>query len=258
LEINIDKYNEVSWDYAVQQKIQWSIPISSHEIKNARKGNIRLKLANHKIVPSSWIKNVKGKKILCLASTGGQQAPLLAAAGGNVTVFDISNKQLAQDITVARKENLDICIMQGSLTDLSCFDSSVFDIIIHPVSNNFIENIQYVWNECFRILRPKGMLLSGFANPIVFLFDHDLEDQGILQMKYKVPYSDLYQLPKKRLERKIKLKKPLCFGHSLENQIGGQLKAGFLISDFLEDYNKDGDLLANYCPGYIMTKAIKK
>ncbi len=32
----------------------------------------------------------KGKKVLCLASGGGQQAPILSATGADVKVMDIS------------------------------------------------------------------------------------------------------------------------------------------------------------------------
>lgn len=57
-------------------------------------------------VDDAWLGNVKDKKILCLASAGGQQAPVLAAAGANVTVFDFSQKQLDQDKMVAERDNL--------------------------------------------------------------------------------------------------------------------------------------------------------
>src|SRR5258708_23879626 len=45
-------------------------------------------------------------RILCLASGGGQQGPILAAAGAQVTVFDASAGQLAQDRYVAEREGL--------------------------------------------------------------------------------------------------------------------------------------------------------
>jgi len=52
---------------------------------------------------------------------------------------------------------------------------------------------------------------------------------------------------------------PLEFSHTLEDQIGGQLDAGLLLTDFFEDgYDKEeNDLLTNYMPTFIATRATK-
>ena len=39
-------------------------------------------------MPADWFGDLAGAPVLCLASGGGQQGPLLAAAGARVTVFD--------------------------------------------------------------------------------------------------------------------------------------------------------------------------
>jgi hypothetical protein len=49
-----------------------------------------------------------GIEVLCLASGGGQQGPILAAAGAKVTVFDNSANQLVQDRLVADRDGLTI------------------------------------------------------------------------------------------------------------------------------------------------------
>jgi hypothetical protein len=46
------------------------------------------------------------------------------------------------------------------------------------------------------------------------------------------------------------------FSHSLEEQIGGQLKAGFVLKELYEDYNATG-LLKDYAPSFIATRAVK-
>ena len=75
--------------------------------------------------------------MLCLASGGGQQGPILAAAGAEVTVFDASEKQLAQDRLVAEREGLSLTTVQGDMADLSCFDDESFDFIFHPLLQLF-------------------------------------------------------------------------------------------------------------------------
>ncbi|KAG1318310.1 hypothetical protein G6F63_015276 [Rhizopus arrhizus] len=57
-------------------------------------------------LPLDWLGDVRGRRILCLASGGGQQAPVLAAAGADVTVFDLSDGQLEQDRRHARSARL--------------------------------------------------------------------------------------------------------------------------------------------------------
>ena len=48
------------------------------------------------------------------------------------------------------------------------------------------------------------------------------------------------------------------FSHSLEEQLGGQLKAGFLLRDLYEDRDPEGScLLRDYAPQYIATLAEK-
>ena len=48
------------------------------------------------------------------------------------------------------------------------------------------------------------------------------------------------------------------FSHTMEEQIGGQLKAGFTLVDIYEDTNGEGYLHELNIPTFIATKSIKK
>jgi hypothetical protein len=104
--VEILKYNRDAWDREVASGNEWTVPVSQEEIAKAKKGDWKLVLTPIKPVPRSWFPDVAGKDILALASAGGQQGPVLAAAGGLVTVFDNSPAQLAQDRMVAEREAL--------------------------------------------------------------------------------------------------------------------------------------------------------
>jgi len=256
--IDIVEHNRMAWKNEVEKENQWTIPVSTEEIINARKGNWNVLLTPTVFVPKEWFGNIQSKKILCLASGGGQQGPLLAAVGANVTVFDNCIEQLNIDKMVANRDNLNIETIQGDMKDLSCFADKSFDLIFHPVSNCFIDNPQNVWNECNRVLKNDGILLAGFCNPIIFIFDLSKWDkEKKLEVKYKIPYSDIDQLPKEDLIDRIQSKETLEFGHSLESQIGGQLNSGFIINGFYEDIS-NGDLLNPYIKTFIATRAVKK
>ena len=252
------KYNREAWDRQVSEKGEWTIPVTSEQIQKAKEGKWEVVLTPLRPVPREWFADMKGKKVLGLASAGGQQGPILAAAGAEVTIFDNSTGQLGQDKLVAERDGLDMKLVQGDMKDLSCFEDESFDLIFHPCSNCFVPDINPVWKEAYRVLRKGGSLLSGFCNPISFIMDPEKEDEGILQVKYKVPYSDLTSLTDKERKRYTDKGEPLEFGHSLHDQIGGQTRAGFAITGFYEDsWTEENGLLNNYIDCFIATRGIK-
>lgn len=256
-EMNLVEYNRRAWDEAVNHRSEWTIPVGPGVVVAARRGEWKIVLTPTKSVPRSWFPaDLRGVRVLCLASGGGQQGPILAAAGATVTVFDNSPRQLAQDRMVAERDHLRIVTEQGDMADLSRFADGSFDLIVHPVSNVFVPNVRPVWNEAFRVLTSGGDLLAGFCNPVMYIFDLAKADEGILEVRNKLPYSDLTHLSGEERQRYMDDMQPLEFGHTLDDQIGGQLDAGFVLTGFYEDV-WPGQVLSDYMPHYISTRAHK-
>ena len=181
----------------------------------------------------------------------------MAATGARVTVFDNSPRQLAQDRAVAEREGLEITLVQGDMADLSVFDDQSFDLIVHPVSNVFVPEVRPVWAEAYRVLRGGGVLMAGIVNPIEYAFDQQLADtQRVYQLKYSLPYSDATSITEQEREQLFGLEEPIEFSHTLEEQIGGQLDAGFLLTGMYESHRRN-DPIAQYTPSYIATRAVK-
>lgn len=255
--MDVRGYNQEAWDRQVEGGNEWTVPFGPDVIEAARRGEWTVLLTETKPVPISWFPEMGGADVLCLASGGGQQAPIFAAAGANVTVLDNSPKQLAQDRLVAERESLTVETVEGDMRDLSSFADESFNLIFHPVSNLFVPEVRPVWTEAFRVLRRGGILLAGFLNPAVYIFDLDLADsKGEVRVKYALPYADVTSLGEEQINRKIENREPLEFSHTLEDQIGGQIEAGFLISGFYEDRHRD-DPIAAHMPTYVATRAIK-
>ncbi|MBI6542030.1 class I SAM-dependent methyltransferase [Proteus vulgaris] len=251
--------NQEHWDKQAAMENQWSKPVSDEEIITAKQGNWKVHLTPNP-VKKEWLADIKGKKILCLASAGGQQAPILAAAGGIVTVFDLSEGQLSKDHQLAQKHQLDLVTVQGDMADLTAFADESFDIIFHPISNLYVADVNPVWQECYRVLKKGGVLMASFYNPVVFIDDRDpqLRSQGLIRPTYRLPYSDQGSLPSDILQEKVARGDGLVFGHSLTDLIGGQLKAGFLLQDFVEDFAPHARFLVDsYIPTFLASKAIK-
>ena len=251
--------NRAAWTKEVREGNIWTKPVGPEVIADARRGKWSLLLTPTKPVPASWYPPTIacGGKVLCLASGGGQQGPVLAAAGADVTVIDNCPAQLESDRLVAEREGLSIRLELGDMRDLGRFDDESFDLVFHPVSNCFVDTVLPVWRESYRVLRPGGVLLAGFVNPLVYIFDMDEWDNNAsLSVKHSIPYSDLRDLPPDVVERRIAEEEAMEFGHSLDDQIGGQIAAGFVIAGFYED-NSGGDLLDRYINTFIATKAVK-
>jgi SAM-dependent methyltransferase len=254
--MDIREYNRGAWDKEVERGNEWTVPVSTEVIAAVRQGRWEVLLTETKPVPREWFPDLRNLDVLCLASGGGQQAPVLAAAGAKVTVLDNSPKQLEQDRLVAERESLSLVAVEGDMTDLSRFDDESFDLIFHPCSNLFVADVRPVWKEAFRVLRRGGVLLSGFLNPVIFLFDAGLAEQGVLEVRHELPYSDVDSLTDEERLKFIERGEPLEFGHTLEDQLGGQTRAGFAITAFYEDHHRT-HAVAKYTPTYIATRAIK-
>jgi SAM-dependent methyltransferase len=255
--MDIRSYNRDAWNREVEGgKNRWSQPVDSEVIAKARQGEFSVLLTENIPVPQRWFPPLKGADVLCLASGGGQQGPILAAAGADVTVFDNSPAQLKQDQLVAERESLSIQTVEGDAADLSIFGDESFDLIFNPVSTVFMPDVRAVWKACYRVLRPGGILMTGLMNPVHYIFDLYKADEGILEVANSVPYSDLTSIPKEYLDELIEKGLPIEFGHSLTDLLGGQCTAGFVIIDLYEDYMLESQL-HNYHPNYLATRAIK-
>lgn len=254
--MDIRAYNRQAWNREVERGNPWTVPVSPQEVEAARRGDLRILLTPTRFVPADWYPPLADADVLCLASGGGQQGPLLAACGAKVTVFDNSPAQLAQDRHVAEREGFTIRLVEGDMRDLSVFADESFDLIVHPVSNIFIPDVLPMWREASRVLRHGGVLLAGFNNPLLYLFDFDELDQGRLVVRNRLPYSDLTHQTPEQLETFMAQGLPLEWSHSLDEQIGGQLAAGLVLTGLFEDIDPTS-VLGEYIPSFIATRAVK-
>jgi SAM-dependent methyltransferase len=251
------EYNRKAWDHQVRNGNRWTLPCSEEIISAARNGNWNVVLTPATPVPQSWFP-AKGSSILGLASAGGQQCPVFAAAGYEVTVFDNSPEQLKQDEITAEKFQLTIKTVQGDMMDLSVFEDASFDAVFNPCSTCFVPDVTKVYKEVARVLRPGGIFMTGFTNPVFYLFDLKLVESGVFTLKYRFPYSDLDSLDTDELNNFIEKNEPLIFGHSLEQLLNGQLKTGLILTDLFEDTWGDKNPIDSYLPVFMATRAVKK
>lgn len=252
---SILNHNRHAWNWAAMNGNRWSIPVSEDIIARARTGDLKIVLTPEKNIPKDWLGDIRGKAVLGLASGGGQQGPVLAAAGAIVTILDLSPEQLQKDRTCAGTYGLNIKTIESSADNLSALSDSSFDLIINPVSNCFFPELVPVWRECARVLKAGGLLLYAFSNPINYLFDFEKANRGEYVLKYKIPYSDRISLSSEEQARFIYPEAPLEFSHSLTDQLGLLMRSGFVIEDMYEDGWDTADGLNNHYQSFIAIKA---
>lgn len=249
-------YNREAWDRQVDEDNEWTRPVGPEIIARARAGDWSVVVIGRNPVPREWFPaELTGLDVLCLASGGGQQGPVLAAAGAAVTVFDNSPRQLDRDREVADREGLTLRTVLGDMRDLSALADRSVDVVVNPVSNVFCPDLAPVWRECFRVLRPGGILMAGFLNPDLFIFDVEaLDEREELIVRHRLPFTTLDLSEDER--RRSYGTGPIEYSHSLTGQIGGQLEAGFRLTHF-DEAPHHVDATARYLPGYFATRAVK-
>ncbi len=110
------------------------------------------------------------------------------------------------------------------------------------------------------MLRPGGKLLASFYNPALFIEDRspELAEQGLIRPRHRLPYSDLEASPPKPSRQSARKREALVFGHSLTQQIAGQLAAGLLLQDFYEDWQPHPRFVIDrFVPTFLATCALK-
>lgn len=256
MSFNVITHNEAAWDQQVKDHGRWTLPVDEETIARAREGLFEICLTSEKPVPREWLPEyLAGVKILCLASGGGQQGPILAAAGADVTVFDLSGGQLTRDRLVAQRENLPIKLVKGDMRDLSAFLDGAFDLVFCPVSVTYIPDVLPVFKEVWRVLRPGGQFLFGAPNPFIYIFRDKEWNENVLRVGNRLPYCTFDELTPEETSEFLKQRGTVQYSHTLESLIGGQTAAGFSITGFYEDV--DDDIICQYSPKYFATRAVK-
>ena len=254
--IDAVKFNQTAWNKMAAAGDKYYRGMTPEQIELARNSEFKIRVTPTRPVPDQWLASIKGQSVLCLAGGGGQQGPILAAAGAKVTIFDLSEIQLQRDLDIAERENLTLATAQGDMRDLNCFENEQFDLIISPCATCFCPSVEEIWNESFRVLKPGGSLIVGFINPVYYIFDAAKLDRGKFEVRHQIPYCD-FDLPEETRKKLLGPDRPVEFGHSLEDLIGLQLKAGFEMTGFFEDGWGGNDKLSSMINVFIATRATK-
>jgi SAM-dependent methyltransferase len=233
---DIAKYNKERWEELAESNVPYSRPWFDLDETSARA----------KIDPEDILKEIANKDVLCLAGGGGQQSAAFALLGANVTVLDLSERQLQRDRLAVAHYGLQVRTIQGDMRDLSVFDDSSFDIVWHAHSINFVPDTQVVFREVARVLREDGFYHFSCHNPFIHgTWEDGWNGQGYLlhrpYVEGEIIFDDLYWDIDDEDGNNKRVKGPKEFRHTLSTLLNGLIKQGFMILCMTEDTGDDPD-----------------
>lgn len=250
----IARANAQAWNVEVANRHWATVPLTDAQFQDAARIGFPLSLTGSRPIPDEWLGDLSGRRVLCVACGGGQQTVLLAARGATVTSLENSARQLQQDVDACARFGLELTAVEGSMDDMTSLPSATFDAVVLGMGAQFVADVRPVFTHVRRLLAPDGFFVGAFVNPVCYVFDWKAQRDGKLEVRHRVPYSDLTSLSEAERLSLLGPDAPLEFGHSLESIIGGLVTVGLSVDGFLEEFDPS-DPVGAYFPSFFAVRA---
>ena len=235
------RYNQDKWDALSRAGVAYARPMLELDTAAA------LHLVDPDGVFAAHHVALEGADVLCLAAGGGQQSAAFALLGATVTVFDLSQEQLARDRQAAAHYGVHVDVVNGDMRDLSRFAGDAFDVVWHAHSLNFVPDVAQVHGQVARVLRPGGIYRLSWNNPFTHTVDEgSWTGEGYLLSYPYVDGRDVNELyPHWTVEgadgQVHKLEGPKEYVHTLSTVVNSLAGHGFVIVHAAEDTGEGVD-----------------
>lgn len=216
------EHNRRVWDTRVRQRLSHTRMASERDLRAPLQA----------VDARGWLgDSVAGKRALCLAAGGGLQSVLLAAAGAEVTVVDLSPAMLDQDRRMAARHGLRLRLIEGSMDDLSMLGDASFDLVVQPVSTCYVPDIRRVYRQVARVTVAGGLYMSQHKQPSSLQASAVPGPQGYI---LTAAYYRRGPLPPVGRSSEHRESGAVEFLHRWEELIGDLCRSGFVIEDLQE------------------------
>jgi len=148
--------NRRVWTYLAEHGSDSSRPYGPEQLARARDW----------LAPDDWLPWTEIRSVLCLAAGCGQQGPLFASLGYDVTVVDLCPEQLELDAEAASAQGLELECVEADMLDLSALHGRGFDLVHQPISACYVPDAARLYEEVARVLRPGGWYDVEHWNPV--------------------------------------------------------------------------------------------
>jgi len=174
--------------------------------------------------------NVRGKKLLDLGCGGGQVSVFFAKRGAVVTGVDFSEKQIDFAKKLAKEEGVEISFIHAVIENLSMLGDSSYDFVNSSHTIHYIENLQRLFEEVFRVLSSGGKFVFSVSHPLNHIVDSQ-DGRLVITRSYfsKEKYCWHWEFPEKKLKYPAYL-----FIRRVSDYFKHLTEAGFVVEDLLE------------------------
>jgi SAM-dependent methyltransferase len=162
-----------------------------------------------------------------------------------------NRRGIAEMIKMAQQKNIPGAEFVNGTADELPFPDESFDIVTCSQSFHHYPYPEKAMSEAFRVLKKGGILLAGLDNGVNYIFD--IETESVLT--YKLPFNPLRDEAMYKLS--VENDWGIQFSHTIEEQIGGQLEAGLVLTHIYGDTNGEGRLHEMNIECYYATRAVK-
>ena len=215
------EHNKRAWDRRARSGERFTRPADNEAIANPLETVDGL----------GWLGgNIRDQRVLCLAAGGGKHALIYAAAGGIVTVVDISPAMLELDRSEAAKRGLHVRTVEASMDAMPMLADGEFDLVVHPVSTCYVPDVTPVYREVARVTRGGGVYISQHKQPTSLQANVRPSIAG-----YEISDPYYRQGPLPAVDDSLHREQgTLEYIHRWEELLGAMCRAGFLIEDLVE------------------------
>lgn len=168
--------------------------------------------------------SVEGLKVLEIGCGAAQCGIDFAQQGADVTGVDLSEKQLEYAQSWADDRGVDIQLVQGDIAELPIEGENKFDIVFSSYALQWLEDLEQVFTEAFRVLKSEGLFVFSLPHPFYKIFDPDTKE-------IKTSYFNL----DKRVENEDGIdSKLVVYHHSIADIFSALGTAEFHVTDVAE------------------------
>src|SRR5947208_11247700 len=128
--------------------------------------------------------DLKGKRVLELGCGGAQCSIAFAKQGAHAIGIDFSSEQLAFARRLCEREEVRVELREGDLADLAFLRAESVDVVFSAYAFGFVEDLNRVFRQVHRVLKPGGPLVFSLPHPAYDMIDDDAEEPLLIRRPY--------------------------------------------------------------------------
>ena len=203
---------------------------------------------SNKRVVKARFEHFNGEKVLELCCGYGFYTDYFRSIGANVIGIDGSEKM----IEIARKRYPNTAFSVMDITTPLAFESNQFDVVFSNQVLMDIEDIDFVFSECRRILKPGGILYYSIVHPAFYDCHWQKDENGYSYAKVIDKYIKPYQFTNEFWGETEHFHRPLS------DYLNVAAKNGFALKQTCEPVSYDGISKNSDLPLFFFAEYIRK